>query len=153
MGSPSAWNLWDTSESYAGDVSVYAEVVGTTLKIKVTATTGKVLLNTTVTIPDGNSGYIYYSAVNTIGNFYSINCDRLDDNGNVIDWNTASAEYTIGDINGDGIVNIVDLVCIKKFAANLKTYNFDAANLFEDKYIDASDATVLRRYLLGTVQI
>lgn len=153
MGSPSVWNSWDTAGSYVGDVSVYAEAVGTTLKIKVTATTGAVLLDTTETIPEGNSGYIYYSAVNTMGNFYSINCDRLDDNGNVSDWNTASADYTIGDINGDGEVNIVDLVCIKKYAANLKTYNFDAANLFEDKYIDASDVTVLRQYLLGTVQI
>lgn len=146
---------WDSETVYEGDVSVYAEAVGTTLKLKVTAANGTVLLDKDdFTIPDGNSGYIYYSAVNAMGNFYSINCDRLDADGNVADWDTQNISYTIGDLNNDGEVDILDLVRLKKIQAGVVAeYSFGAANLYEDKYIDANDLTVMRKYLLGIVEI
>ena len=85
-GAPSAWYAWDDASFTEGDATVYAEAVGTKLKLRVVAASGSVLLDDTLTIPDGNSGYLYYSALDTHGYFYSVFCDRLDDAGKIIGW-------------------------------------------------------------------
>lgn len=85
-GAPSAWNAWNDTAFTEGDATVYAEAIGTALKLRVIAANGTVLMNDTLTIPDGDSGYLYYSALDTHGYFYSVFCDRLDETGKVAGW-------------------------------------------------------------------
>ena len=85
-GAPSAWNAWNDTSFTEGDATVYAEAIGTALKLRVIAASGTVLLEDTLTIPDGDSGYLYYSALDTHGYFYSVFCDRLDETGKIAGW-------------------------------------------------------------------
>ena len=85
-GAPSAWNAWNDTAFTEGDATVCAEAIGTKLKLRVIAASGTVLLDDTLTIPDGNSGYLYYSALDTHGYFYSVFCDRLDETGKIAGW-------------------------------------------------------------------
>ena len=57
-----------------------------------------------------------------------------------------------GDVNDDGIINILDLVRLKKYLAGMITLTgraSTAANLQEDQFIDSLDLIKLCRILLG----
>ena len=57
-----------------------------------------------------------------------------------------------GDVNDDGIINIIDLVRLKKYIAGMITLTgraSTAANLQADQSIDSLDLTKLCRILLG----
>lgn len=54
-----------------------------------------------------------------------------------------------GDVNADGNIDILDLVCLKKYCAGAADINKTAANLDSDGIISAGDAAVLRKLLLG----
>ena len=57
-----------------------------------------------------------------------------------------------GDVNDDGVINIIDLVRLKKYLAGMITItgrSFTAANLQEDQTIDSLDLIKLCRILLG----
>lgn len=83
------YNAWDDNDTAGGDVDVYVKAVGSSIAIKVTRISdGKVLLNTTETVNTIGEGYLYYSACNENGMFYSFDCNTLDSDGNVTDWNT-----------------------------------------------------------------
>lgn len=54
-----------------------------------------------------------------------------------------------GDVNGDGVTDLRDLIRLKKYLANIKTVVSPYfANLNEDTVIDSSDLVLLRRLLL-----
>lgn len=59
-------------------------------------------------------------------------------------------ESVKGDANGDGNVDVIDLVNIKKTVAN-KEYNA-AADLNSDGSVNALDLTNMRKYLLGKIK-
>lgn len=81
------YNAWADNDTAGGDVDVYVKAVGTSIKIKVTRISdGKVLLNTTENVNTTGEGYLYYSACNENGMFYSFDCNTLDSDGNVTDW-------------------------------------------------------------------
>lgn len=101
-GAPSVWAAWDDAAFTEGDATVYAEAIGTALKLRVVAANGSVLLDDTLTIPDGNSGCLYYSALDTHGYFYSLSCDRLDESGKVTDWNQKDGETLLSDLDAEG---------------------------------------------------
>ena len=100
------WQLYDgtsvpfggsTYRSYAdndtagGDVDIYVKAVGEKLTIKVTRIAdGKVLLDTTETVSKTGAGYLYYSACHENGFFYSFDCNALDEEGNVTNWNSSN---------------------------------------------------------------
>ena len=57
-----------------------------------------------------------------------------------------------GDVNDDGVINIIDLVRLKKYLSGMITItgrSFTAANLQEDQTIDSLDLIKLCRILLG----
>ena len=57
-----------------------------------------------------------------------------------------------GDVNDDGVINIIDLVRLKKYLAGMITLTgraSTAANLQEDQFIDSLDLIKLCRVLLG----
>ncbi len=57
-----------------------------------------------------------------------------------------------GDVNDDGVINIIDLVRLKKYLAGMITLTgraSTAANLQEDQFIDSLDLIKLCRILLG----
>lgn len=81
-------------------------------------------------------------------------------NGNEFDFNyTVKSNLTLkavwvkpGDANGDGEVNILDLIRMKKYAAGITEYtkaNETASDMNDSGIIDALDLTVLRKLLLG----
>lgn len=91
-GAPTEWTKWNNEITNDGDATIYAEAVNDNLKVKVVKADGTTILDTNFEIPDGEAGYVYYSAVDTHGLFFSLNCDRLDSNGNVVDWNSTNQE-------------------------------------------------------------
>ncbi len=57
-----------------------------------------------------------------------------------------------GDVNDDGVINIIDLIKMKKYIVGMITLTgreFAAADLQEDQIINSLDLIKLRRILLG----
>ena len=61
------------------------------------------------------------------------------------------AQAVIGDVNGDGDINVVDATAIQKFAAGIENEDFirEAADVNGDGKIDVVDATQIQRYAAG----
>ncbi len=61
-------------------------------------------------------------------------------------------EYEIGDVDGDGIVNIKDVTAIQKYLVDLvdvDDINISAADFNEDGTVNIKDATAIQKYLAG----
>ena len=57
-----------------------------------------------------------------------------------------------GDANGDGFVNILDLICMKKIAAEIEGYEYNEVVDFNQDYmIDAEDIAQMISYLIGEI--
>ena len=57
-----------------------------------------------------------------------------------------------GDTNGDGTVDIIDLIRVKKHIAGVMTLtgiDFDTADIDKNGILDSADLTQLRKILLG----
>ncbi len=66
---------------------------------------------------------------------------------------TSGAEYisyTPGDVNGDGEINSIDSITLKKYAAGIEC-NVDekSADVSGDNYVNAKDLLVLKKHLAG----
>lgn len=133
-------------------VDVHVRAVDNKLYIKVVENwNGKVLLETTEDITTEGSGYLYYSACRQMGKFYSIKCNLLDSRGNAYDWNSEPPVYTVepGDANGDGNIDLLDLIRIKKHLADPDNVRIDNADYTGDGTVDSLDLAGVRKYLLG----
>lgn len=86
-GAPDKWTEWDNAVNNVDDVTVDAKIVNDKFEVRIVATNGTVLLNKIFDIPNGESGYVYYSAADAHAYFYAIDCDRLDDDGNIDHYN------------------------------------------------------------------
>ncbi len=65
------------------------------------------------------------------------------------------AEYTVGDANGDGDVNVLDATIIQKHIANILTLEdlaLLAADANEDGTVDVIDATTIQKVLAGLIE-
>ena len=63
-------------------------------------------------------------------------------------------EVTLGDLNGDGEVDIMDLTALRRYVAGLIKLDADrlaAADLNGDGEVDIMDLTILRRYVAGQI--
>ncbi len=62
----------------------------------------------------------------------------------------ATKDILMGDVNGDGIINVIDVVAAKKQLVNVapKNFVFYQADINADNAFNAVDLTNLRRYLL-----
>ena len=139
-------------DGVAAFVDVHVRAVDNKLYIKVVENvTGIVLLETTEDITTEGSGYLYYSACRQMGKFYSIKCNLLDSRGNAYDWNSEPPVYTVepGDANGDGNIDLLDLVRIKKYLADPDNVRIDNADYTGDGTVDSLDLAGVRKYLLG----
>ena len=139
-------------DGVASFVDVHVRAVDNKLYIKVVENvTGIVLLETTEDITTEGSGYLYYSACRQMGKFYSIKCNLLDSRGNAYDWNSEPPVYTVepGDANGDGNIDLLDLVRIKKYLADPDNVRIDNADYTGDGTVDSLDLAGVRKYLLG----
>lgn len=57
--------------------------------------------------------------------------------------------YFMADVNSDTVVDIRDLVRLKKYMANVSEINVLAADLSGDSYVTTADMIILRKCLLG----
>ena len=73
----------------------------------------------------------------------------LDDEGKctVCDFGKAK----LGDVNGDDIIDVKDLMLIRKYMVGLDVpeFNFLAADINGDGKVNAVDLTLVRKYLVG----
>ena len=62
-------------------------------------------------------------------------------------------EYTPGDVNGDGDVDIADAVCIVNFVVGkpITTFNDAAADVNNDGDVDIADAVYIVNYVVGKI--
>ena len=131
------------------------------------------LTNGTKVLFSGN-GKIYTLVVKNIGNYtqtVSIAANKCTDiygNGNAtayitrtIKIETPDSVYKKGDINGDGKINLVDVLKLRRYIANLTKVKpkdeWDLteeeqrrANVNEDGIINIADVLKLRRYIAAT---
>lgn len=71
-----------------------------------------------------------------------------------INWwkpNTPDEEYILGDLNGDGAVDIYDLTQMRKAALEGDAERFEAADINGDETIDSDDLTLLKRFIMGEI--
>ncbi|MDE6834102.1 MAG: SCP-like extracellular [Ruminococcus sp.] len=72
-----------------------------------------------------------------------------------VECHMETAEQVTGDINNDGIVDAFDYILICRYINNqitLDAQQIECADVLRDGNIDYSDATVLRKYILGEVE-
>lgn len=62
-----------------------------------------------------------------------------------------SVEYNCGDLNGDGKVNAIDLVRLKKILAQTAESDGASADIDQSGRIDSVDSNLLRKFLLGDI--
>lgn len=61
-------------------------------------------------------------------------------------------KYEYGDVNGDGVANVLDLAATKRAAIGYKPLSeneFKRADVNNDKIIDEKDLIILKTYLLN----
>ena len=59
-------------------------------------------------------------------------------------------EYTLGDVNGDGVLNVKDIVKVRRCVAGLEScnkYALQAGNVNGDTIVDEIDVDILRSYI------
>ena len=96
----------------------------------------------------------------TVGTIYNINASYTD--GNVVDENVEPIDLeidngsivvisTIGDVNRDGIVDVADVVTLRRYLAGGYNVEIDeeAADMNQDGQISVPDIVLLRRYLVN----
>ncbi|MBO4524088.1 MAG: carbohydrate-binding protein, partial [Ruminococcus sp.] len=72
-----------------------------------------------------------------------------------INWwkpNTPDTAVIIGDLNGDGAVDIYDLSQMRKAAMEDDAERFAAADINGDDTIDGEDLTLLKRFIMGEIK-
>ena len=72
-----------------------------------------------------------------------------------INWwkpNTPAEEYILGDLNGDGIVDIFDLCSMRNAAVDGDAERFEAADINGDSVIDENDLVLLKKFLSGEIK-
>lgn len=62
-----------------------------------------------------------------------------------------TATYDYGDLNGDGVVNVKDLVRLKKILVSLAESSGASADIDQSGKIDSLDLNILRKILLGNI--
>lgn len=63
-------------------------------------------------------------------------------------------EYTCGDVNNDGSINITDTTSIQKYIASINTLDENAlirADVNSDSSVDIKDATLIQQYCAGLI--
>lgn len=63
-----------------------------------------------------------------------------------------SGEYTLGDINNDGIINTKDAIMVLRYTIGLEIFNemqINSADVNKSGKIDTKDATTILRYTIG----
>ena len=73
---------------------------------------------------------------------------------NISWWRTdkPTDKFAIGDLNGDGRVDIYDLCAMKKAVANGYADNFGAADVNDDDAINEKDLDLLTRFIRGEIK-
>ena len=91
---------------------------------------------------DYDENYIYY------------NCEPTAGTGAAFASKTMRVTVTVGDVNGDGAVNLRDAVILDRYIAGWDGYagridDMDAADLDRDGAVGHTDALILDRYVAG----
>ncbi len=116
----------------------------------VDATNGTILTLTFVISEEAVVGETYgitvsYTEGNVIdGAFENIELATINGEVTVID-------YVPGDLNGDGVVNMADVVNLRRYIVGGYdlTINIDAADVNNDGYVNMADVVLIRRYVVG----
>lgn len=116
---------WDFIYIYNGSGALIGEYTGSALTSQTVTVTGDTV--TLQLISDGSvSKYGYYATVTPV-----------------------YPDFETGDLNGNGDIDIIDLIRLKKRIAILKTDLLGSADINSDGSINAADLTLLRRTILG----
>lgn len=98
---------------------------------------------------DGQEGYIsnkYLTKINTKKDTYNVPSQPSDEINN--------STVNLGDINGDNIIDSLDLLRIKQYLlgkVELTSKQFEQADLNKDGKIDSFDLLRMKQYLLGKI--
>ena len=66
----------------------------------------------------------------------------------------SAAKYTLADVNGDGSINVKDVLALRKSIAGLDVYIIEgAADINGDSELSISDVMLLRRHIAGIITI
>ncbi|MBR4032880.1 MAG: hypothetical protein IKJ07_09125, partial [Clostridia bacterium] len=110
---------------------------------------GTILVLTFAVPEDADMGMVYdISASYTYGNMINGNLETIDiqiENGSI------TVADLIGDVNDDGIVNVVDVITLRRYIAGGYNVVIDevAADINSDGYITVLDIVLLRSLLVG----
>ena len=108
------------------------------------------IITLTFELPDGAEiGTVYgISAYYASGNVVDSNCEPIDI---AIYGGSISVESLIGDVNEDGVVDVADIVTLRRYIAGGYDVNVNSeqADINADGEITVSDIIALRRYILN----
>ncbi len=106
-----------------------------------------------------NPGTLFTSKVTTNYDFDScivnIRTDAFDNASKVMSVNPITIDVVLmGDVNGDGIVDIRDVVLVNKYIGNKQSVsiNLRAADVNEDGVITEDDSMMMQQYLAAVIK-
>ena len=142
-----AWGKFDIYSAFNADGSCSIRIMPKTSDVTISGTDG-VLMTLPVKVADGaKSGTIKLTS-NTLtvkddkGNLYTLELNDTDINVIIDAAVDPSTTPMLGDVNGDGVVDLTDAVMIlyASLGVDQENYNKDAADVNEDGIVDVSDA-------------
>ena len=86
--------------------------------------------------------FIYFVFIGGEGYLFNLNWWRTD---KPVD------NYIIGDLNGDGVIDIYDLCKMRKAVLSGDTDNFGTADINGDDAINSDDLTLLKKFIMGEI--
>ncbi len=86
---------------------------------------------------------VYFVFTGGEGYLYNVNWWRL---------NKPAEEYILGDLNGDGTVDIYDMTQMRRAAVEGDAERFGAADINGDDTIDEADLILLKKFIMGEIK-
>lgn len=66
---------------------------------------------------------------------------------------TEANDYIYGDANGDGVVNMKDVLTVRKYLADMEVYIvLEAADCYTDDAVNTKDVLALRQFIANLIQ-
>ncbi len=110
--------------------------------------------NCTLIATGGYYTFLFDTSTKKLNLLYSTTVETQPTTEETESESTISEKYNLGDVNGDGIINVSDATIIQKYSAKIITLTdvqLAAADTDSDGNVNVNDATVIQKYAASLI--